>query len=93
VSPSRHRKSPARLIDRTLDQTTELDRSRRLLAGLSDRETEIAAAIARGRTNAEIGAELYLIVATVKAYVTGVLAKLEATNRTQVALLVQQTER
>ena len=41
-----------------------------------------------GQKRAEIGAEVYLSVATVKAYVSRVLTKLELTNRVQVALLV-----
>nr|WP_245599479.1 response regulator transcription factor [Nakamurella lactea] len=82
-----------RLIDRAVGQRADAGGAGRLLAGLTEREAEIAGAIARGRTNAQIAAELYLSVATVKAYVTGVLAKLQVDNRTQVALLVQQAER
>ena len=44
-------------------------------------------AIARGCSNAEIGAELFMSVATVKAHVTRLLAKLELDNRVQIALL------
>jgi DNA-binding NarL/FixJ family response regulator len=43
----------------------------------------------RGRSNAEIAAELHMSVATVKAHVSRLLTKLEADNRVQVALLVQ----
>ncbi len=43
---------------------------------------------ARGRTNAEIGRELFMGVATVKAHVSRLLDKLELTNRVQIALLV-----
>lgn len=63
-------------------------RTEELLARLTDREREVAIAVGRGLSNAEIGAEVYLSVATVKAYVSRVLAKLESTNRVQVALLV-----
>ena len=48
--------------------------------------------MARGQTNAEIGAALFMSVATVKAHLTSVLTKLGATNRTQVALLVHDAE-
>ena len=59
-----------------------------LLARLTARELEVAMGVGRGMSNAEIGAEVYLSVATVKAYVSRVLTKLELTNRVQVALLV-----
>jgi DNA-binding NarL/FixJ family response regulator len=58
------------------------------LATLSDRERQIALAIGAGRTNAEIAGELYLSVATVKSHVTHLLARLEAQNRVQIAILV-----
>ena len=54
---------------------------------LTEREREVALGIARGCSNAEIGAELYMSVATVKAHVTRLLAKLELDNRVQIALL------
>lgn len=65
--------------------------ARELLDGLSDREREVAVAVGQGRSNAEIGAELYMSVATVKAYVSRLLAKLDLNNRVQVALLVQES--
>ena len=40
-------------------------------------------------SNAEIGAELWLSVATVKAHVSRLLTKRRAANRVQVALVVQ----
>ncbi|MEV6306657.1 response regulator transcription factor [Actinoplanes sp. NPDC051861] len=55
---------------------------------LSTREREVALAVARGRSNAEISVELYMSVATVKAHVSRVLTKLDLNNRVQVALLV-----
>lgn len=59
-----------------------------LLARLTDRELEVAVGVGRGMSNAEIGAEAYLSVATVKTYFSRVLTKLELTNQVQVALLV-----
>lgn len=64
------------------------ERALRLLAGLSEREREVALALGQGRTNAEISAELYMSVATVKAYVSRLLTKLDLNNRVQVAILV-----
>ncbi|TDC52581.1 response regulator transcription factor [Jiangella ureilytica] len=58
------------------------------LGELSDRELEVAVAIAHGKSNAEISAELFMSVATVKAHVSRVLTKLGLNNRVQIALLV-----
>ncbi|MCZ7425460.1 response regulator transcription factor [Micromonospora sp. WMMA1949] len=65
------------------------ERAVRLLDDLSEREREVALLLGRGRTNAEISAELFMSVATVKAYVSRLLTKLDLNNRVQVALLVQ----
>ncbi|MFB9965359.1 response regulator transcription factor [Sinosporangium siamense] len=65
------------------------DRARKLLRRLSEREREVAVAVGQGKANADIGAELFMSVATVKAHVSRVLTKLELNNRVQVALLVQ----
>lgn len=57
------------------------------LAVLNDREREVAVAVGRGLANARIAAELFLSVATVKAHVSRILAKLGLDNRVQIALL------
>jgi DNA-binding NarL/FixJ family response regulator len=59
-----------------------------LLERLSEREHEVALAVGRGLSNAQIAAEAYMSVATVKAHVSRLLTKLEAANRVQVALVV-----
>jgi DNA-binding NarL/FixJ family response regulator len=64
-------------------------RARERLETLTAREREVALAVGAGRANADIAAELHMSVATVKAHVSRLLAKLEAENRIQVALLVQ----
>jgi DNA-binding NarL/FixJ family response regulator len=53
---------------------------------LSDRELEILHCLARGLTNREIAAELFLAEGTVKNYVTRILSKIGARDRTQAAL-------
>ncbi|MEU3608809.1 response regulator transcription factor [Streptomyces sp. NPDC035033] len=58
------------------------------LAGLADREREVAVAVGRGASNAEIAAALYMSVPTVKTYVSRLLARLGLDNRVQIALLV-----
>jgi DNA-binding NarL/FixJ family response regulator len=69
------------------------DQARERLASLSAREHEVAMAVGQGRANAEIAAELHMSVATVKAHVSKLLAKLDLDNRVQIALLVQDASR
>jgi DNA-binding NarL/FixJ family response regulator len=57
----------------------------RPVSPLSDRETEVIRAIARGRTNAEIGAELFISLSTVKSHLTSVQQKLGLRNRVEIA--------
>lgn len=57
---------------------------------LSDREAEVLAEIAHGRSNREISLELHLATTTVKTYVSSILAKLGRDNRTELALLAWQ---
>jgi len=56
-----------------------------LVARLTDREHEVAVAVSEGLTNNEIARSLHMGVATVKTHVGSVFAKLEVTNRVQVA--------
>ena len=78
-----------RLIEHVADDGLAARRAhaRELLDRLTDREREVAVAIGQGKSNADIAAELYMSVATVKAHVSRLLAKLEAGNRVQIALL------
>jgi DNA-binding NarL/FixJ family response regulator len=90
LSPAVTRRLIARVTDaRAAGRRDDADRR---LGRLTEREREVAAAIAQGKPNAQIGAELFMSVATVKAHVTQVLMKLELDNRVQVALLVHDAE-
>ncbi|MEU1374424.1 response regulator transcription factor [Streptomyces triculaminicus] len=62
--------------------------ARERLAVLGEREREVATAVGRGKANAEIAAELYMSVPTVKTHVSRILTKLGLNNRVQIALLV-----
>ncbi|MFF9454235.1 response regulator transcription factor [Streptomyces flaveolus] len=66
---------------------TRRTRARARIAALNDREREVAVAVGRGLANAAVAAELYMSVATVKAHVSRILAKLDLGNRVQIALL------
>lgn len=86
LSPSVTQRLIAHVADADHDRRRTLARDR--LAQLADREREIAVAVAEGKSNAEIGATLYLSVPTVKTHVSRVLTKLGFNNRVQIALLV-----
>ncbi|MGJ9422757.1 response regulator transcription factor [Aeromicrobium sp. CF3.5] len=53
---------------------------------LTEREREVAMAVGRGASNAEIASSLHLSLATVKAHISHIFTKLDATNRVQVAI-------
>ena len=81
-----------RLMDRAAAQAGARERARAALATLTPREHEVAIGIARGETNAEIAARLYMSLATVKSHITHILTKLALTNRTQIALLAHDAD-
>ncbi len=56
-------------------------------AVLSPRELDVFVRVARGLTNAEIAAELFLTVATVKTHVNRILAKLHARDRVHLVII------
>lgn len=56
----------------------------------SEREAEVARAVAQGLTNAEIAEQLFLSLATVKTYLNRLFDKTGATNRVQLALVVER---
>ena len=62
-------------------------RPARSLPELSTREAEVLRLLARGRSNAEIAAELFLGQETVKTYVRSLLTKLDVRDRTQAVIV------
>ena len=82
-----------RLVDHVVRDDTAGRRAAatRALAALTPAELKVAESVAEGRSNAEISAALLMSVATVKTYVSRILAKLGCTNRVQVAILVHES--
>ncbi|CAN5400457.1 response regulator transcription factor [soil metagenome] len=60
---------------------------------LTEREEDVAAAVARGLTNAEIAAGLYISVSTVKFHVSSLMDKIGARNRVQIVIWTFETGR
>ena len=57
---------------------------------LTERELEVARAVARGLSNAQIARELYLGETTVKSHVGNILAKLDLRDRVQIVVFAYE---
>jgi DNA-binding NarL/FixJ family response regulator len=82
------------LIDHYSADTTQARRAaaQKSLKLLTEREREVAAAVGRGQSNADIAACLYMSEATVKAHVSRILTKLNAANRVHVAITMHDAD-
>ncbi|WP_198683992.1 response regulator transcription factor [Brachybacterium sp. YJGR34] len=60
------------------------------LDDLTERETEVLGAVGAGLSNAQIGMRLFMSEATVKAHVSKIFAKLDCTNRVQIAIIAHE---
>ncbi|WP_422631906.1 response regulator [Pseudokineococcus basanitobsidens] len=87
LSPSVTRLLIARAVRESGD-----DRARAVVAGLSPRERDVVAGVGRGLSNAEVGAELHLSPATVKAHVSRLLTRLDLEGRVQLAVLARDAD-
>ncbi|MBT0993437.1 response regulator transcription factor [Cellulomonas sp. DKR-3] len=63
------------------------------LEPLTGREEQVLATVARGLTNAEIATELHISLSTVKTHLTGLMTKLGARNRVEIAMWAYETGR
>ncbi len=60
---------------------------------LTEREEEVLLTVARGRTNAEIAAELHISLSTAKTHLASLMTKLGARNRVEIAMWAYETGR
>jgi DNA-binding NarL/FixJ family response regulator len=79
-----------RLVERFVAPAPSPDQSR-ALASLTDREKEVLRLLAQGRSNREIGDELFVGMETVKSHVGSVLLKLGVRDRTQAVIAAYET--
>ncbi|MFF4847857.1 response regulator [Streptomyces sp. NPDC001194] len=80
--------SPAitvRLLREMAPRATAAHAARRPSEPLTEREQDVVRCVARGRTNAEIAAELFVSLSTVKTHLANVQTKLDVRNRVEVA--------
>ena len=78
---------------RTFAETGPAGPPRQPIDPLTDREEQVLAAVARGRTNTEIAAELFITLSTVKTHIASLMTKLGARNRVEIAMWAYETRR
>nr|WP_286672945.1 response regulator transcription factor [Brevibacterium sp. RIT 803] len=77
--------SPSLTLDLLSRRSQNSPTGENRVAGLSERENDVARLVARGRTNQEIGAELYISLGTVKTHLGNIQTRLSARNRVEIA--------
>ncbi len=81
---ARIRLDPAPVVTQAKPPTTESG------YGLTDRELLVLQLVTTGRTNKQIGAELFMSPKTASVHVTNILRKLGVTNRVEAAMLAER---
>jgi DNA-binding NarL/FixJ family response regulator len=81
-----------RLLDRFASRLPSADApTPKALESLTDRELDVLRLVARGRSNAEIAADLFVSETTVKTHVGHVLTKLAVRDRVQAAVYAYES--
>ncbi|MEY9894759.1 DNA-binding NarL/FixJ family response regulator [Catenulispora sp. MAP5-51] len=88
IAPKVTRRLIEQFARRTRTEPPPADRGRHL--GVTGRELETLALIARGLTNAEIAEAMGISGSTVKSYVTRLLVKLDARDRVQLVIVAYE---
>ncbi|MEU5001418.1 response regulator transcription factor [Streptomyces sp. NPDC021622] len=79
-----------RLIEEFAARPEPASQARRTVEGITDRECEVLTLVGRGLSNAEIAAELFITVATVKAHVARLFTKLGSRDRVQLVIIAYE---
>ena len=88
--PAAERWAPSRSSSGAAQQPAPRAGRARRRAALTPREREILALVAEGRTNGEIGKQLFISTKTVSVHVSNILAKLGAASRTEAAAIARR---
>ncbi|WHP17177.1 response regulator transcription factor [Cellulomonas sp. ES6] len=91
IAPSSTRRLLEHLVTALPAEHPRSEAADEALASLTEREREVLVLMARGRSNTEIGQDLYVAEATVKTHVGRILAKLGARDRVQAVVLAYET--
>lgn len=91
IAPSTTRRLLDHVAPLLREPSAEASGNAARVQSLTPREREVFTLIARGLSNPEIAAELFLSEATVKTHVGHILAKLEARDRVQAVVIAYET--
>jgi DNA-binding NarL/FixJ family response regulator len=91
IAPSSTRRLLEHLVTALPAEQPQTVAAQEQLASLTEREREVLVLMARGRSNTEIGSDLFVAEATVKTHVGRILAKLGARDRVQAVVVAYET--